>query len=86
MQVSPYILRDRDRQEVTAADDFPLGGRESLFGALALRFLLQVTEAFNTSGNAAFRIFAALIVQEEGNRSQIKKPTLTRQIKQHKLL
>ena len=86
MQVSPYILPDRDRQEVTAADDFPLGGRESLFGALALRFLLQVTEAFNTSGNAAFRIFAALIVQVEGIRSHIIKPTLTRQILQHKLL
>ena len=48
-----------------------------MFGALALRFLLQVTEAFNTIGNAAFRIFAALIVQVEVN---IIKPTLTRQI------
>ena len=56
---------------------FRLGGREALFGALALRFLLQVTEAFNTIGNAAFRIFAALIVQVEVN---IIKPTLTRQI------
>ena len=77
MQVSPYNLRSRDRQDVSAADDFPLAGREALFGALALRFLLQVAEAFNTIGNAAFRIFAALIVQVEVN---IIKPTLTRQI------